>query len=80
MSSSVPMSFGYVLIATAHEQARKKMKSAEIDIQSSQMQCPRCRAAMQLVRHIDLRGLPNIYIYYCSGCQHVETVKEERAA
>ena len=35
---------------------------------------------MQLVRHIDLRGLPNIYVYYCSSCQYVETVKQERVA
>jgi hypothetical protein len=56
------------------------MKSVEVDIQSSQVQCPCCGAAIRLVRHIDLRGLPDIYIYYCNGCQHVETVKEERAA
>ena len=35
---------------------------------------------MQLVRHIDLKGLPDIYIFYCNRCQNVETVKEERAA
>jgi predicted nucleic acid-binding Zn ribbon protein len=48
--------------------------------QSRQVQCPRCKAAMQLVRHIDLKGLPEIYIFYCNGCQNVETVKEEKAA
>ena len=31
-------------------------------------------------RHIDLKGMPDIYIFYCNGCQHVETVKEERVA
>ncbi len=58
----------------------KKMKLVETQIQSSQVHCPHCKAAMQLVRHIDLKGMPDIYIFYCSSCQHVETVKEERAA
>jgi hypothetical protein len=35
---------------------------------------------MRLVRRIDLNGLPNIHVFYCKECQHVETVKEERAA
>ena len=35
---------------------------------------------MQFVRRIDLNELPNIHIFYCKECQHVETVKEERAA
>ena len=56
------------------------MKLLEPQVQSSQVQCPCCKAAMQLVRHIDLKGMPDIYIFYCNGCQHVETVKEERAA
>ena len=56
------------------------MKPVEIQIQFSQAQCPRCKAAMQLVRHIDLKGMPDIYIFYCNSCKHVETVKEERAA
>ena len=54
------------------------MKPAEIHIQSNQVQCPRCKTAMQLVRHIDLKGMPDIYIFYCNSCQHVETVNEER--
>jgi hypothetical protein len=58
----------------------EKMKPVEIRFPSSQVQCPHCKAAMQLVRHIDLKGMPDIYIFYCNGCQHVETVKEERAA
>ena len=57
-----------------------KMKPVEIRFPSSQVQCPHCKAAMQLVRHIDLKGMPDIYIFYCNSCQHVETVKEERAA
>jgi hypothetical protein len=35
---------------------------------------------MGLVRHLDLKDLPEIYIFYCSRCQHAETVKLERAA
>ena len=42
------------------------MKLVEPQIQSSPVQCPRCKAAMQLVCH--------------NSCQHIETVKEERAA
>jgi transposase-like protein len=56
------------------------MKPVKTQIQSSDVQCPRCKAPMQLVRQIDLKGLPDIYIFYCSSCQHVETVKEGRAA
>jgi len=56
------------------------MKPVETQTQSSQVQCPCCKVAMQFVRHIDLKGLPDIYIFYCNRCQHVETVKEERAA
>ena len=56
------------------------MKPVETQIRPSQMQCPHCKAAMQLVRRIDLKRLPDIYIFYCNGCHHVETVKEERAA
>jgi hypothetical protein len=35
---------------------------------------------MPLVRRIDLKGMPEIYIFYCSRCQHAETVKQERAS
>jgi hypothetical protein len=35
---------------------------------------------MRLVRHLDLKDVPEIYIFYCSHCQHAETVKQERAA
>ena len=56
------------------------MKLVETQIQSSQVQCPSCKAAMQLVRRIDLKGMPDIYIFYCNSCHHVETVKEEKAA
>jgi hypothetical protein len=33
---------------------------------------------MSLVRRIDLKEMPEIYIFYCSRCQHAETVKQER--
>jgi transposase-like protein len=56
------------------------MKPVETQLQSTQVQCPRCKAAMHLVRHIDLKGMPNIYIFYCDSCQHVDTIKEKRAA
>jgi hypothetical protein len=37
---------------------------------------PPLPGTMQLVRHINLRELPDIYVfYYCPRCQHVETVK-----
>ncbi len=48
--------------------------------QSPEVQCPHCRVAMRLVRHIDLTGVPNINVFYCQRCQHVETVKEKKAA
>jgi hypothetical protein len=36
---------------------------------------------MQLVRYIEhLKELPDFYIFYCTRCRHVETVKHERAA
>jgi hypothetical protein len=35
---------------------------------------------MGLVRRLDLKDMPEIYIFYCSRCQHAETVKQERAA
>jgi len=34
---------------------------------------------MRLVRHLDLKELPEIFLFYCSRCQHVETVKQARA-
>jgi hypothetical protein len=43
--------------------------------------CPHCGAAMQHVRTIaHLRDLPEIQIFYCAPCQHVETTKLKRAA
>jgi transcription elongation factor Elf1 len=42
--------------------------------------CPHCHGTMGLVRHLELKDMPEIYIFYCSRCQHAETVKQERAA
>ena len=44
--------------------------------------CPHCDGSMPLVRRIDLnlKEIPEIYIFYCSRCQHAETVKHERTA
>jgi C4-type Zn-finger protein len=47
--------------------------------QTATVRCPACQGAMQCVRHIDLKGIPEIYVFYCSTCQHVETVKQGRA-
>jgi transcription elongation factor Elf1 len=44
------------------------------------VQCPHCNGTMGLVRHLDHKDVPEIYIFYCSRCQHAETVKQERAA
>ena len=33
---------------------------------------------MRLMRHIDLTGMPSIYVFYCQGCQYVETVKRKK--
>jgi hypothetical protein len=49
-------------------------------IQAVTLERPYCKGTMQLVRHLDLRELPDIFVYYCSRCQHVETVMQERAA
>jgi hypothetical protein len=35
---------------------------------------------MDLVHQLDLKDMPEICIFYCSGCQNTETVKLERAA
>jgi hypothetical protein len=69
-----------ILAKAAVSRSVRKMKLLEPQVQSGEVQCPCCKAAMQLVRHIDLKGLPDIYFFYCNGCQHVETVTEDRAA
>jgi hypothetical protein len=35
---------------------------------------------MRLARYLDLKEMPEIYVFYCSHCQHGETVTQERAA
>jgi hypothetical protein len=34
---------------------------------------------MGLVHQLDLEGMPEIYIFYCTSCQLAQTVKQERA-
>jgi len=48
--------------------------------QSTILQCTHCHETMQLVRHIDITELPEIFVFYCSACQRAETVKQDRAA
>jgi len=66
--------------AVHFEKAESGMKAVVIHAQSPDVHCPNCRVAMQLIRRIDLAEMPNIYVFYCQGCQYVETVKEEKAA
>jgi hypothetical protein len=35
---------------------------------------------MDLAHQLDLKDMPEIYIFYCAGCRLAETVKQERAA
>ncbi len=41
----------------------------------TELKCPQCNGTMPLVRRIDLKDMPEIYIFYCSRCQHAESVK-----
>jgi hypothetical protein len=45
---------------------------------TTELKCPHCEGTMPLVRRIDLEEMPEIHIFYCSRCQHAETVKRER--
>jgi hypothetical protein len=43
--------------------------------------CPCCRDPMRLVRTIPkLGGLPELRVFLCERCSHVETIEQERAA
>jgi hypothetical protein len=44
------------------------------------LRCPHCCGTMGLFHQLDLKDMPEIYIFYCSGCQNTETVKQERTA
>ena len=55
-----------------------KFKFSVTGAQSTDLPCPHCHGTMRLVRHLDLKEMPEIYLFYCSRCQHVETVKQER--
>jgi hypothetical protein len=48
--------------------------------QSTERPCPHCHSTMRLVRYLDLKEIPEIYVFYCSRCQHGETVTQGRAA
>jgi hypothetical protein len=48
--------------------------------QSTDLLCSHCDSIMRLVRRLDLKEMPEIYFFYCSRCQHVETLKQERVA
>jgi len=48
-----------------------KFKFSVTGAQSTDLPCPHWR-------HLDLKEMPEIYLFYCSRCQHVETVKQER--
>jgi hypothetical protein len=48
--------------------------------QSTERPCPHCQSTLRLVRHLDLKEIPEIYVFYCSRCQHGETVTQGRAA
>jgi hypothetical protein len=52
----------------------------DVQTQPPTARCPCCRGTMKLVRHLTLEALPDIYIYYCKACRHVENIKQERAA
>jgi hypothetical protein len=47
-------------------------------VHTTELTCPHCDGTMPLVRRIDLKEMPEIYIFYCSRCQRAETVKQER--
>jgi hypothetical protein len=46
--------------------------------QSTLLQCPHCHD-LQLVRHIDIKELPEIFVFYCLTCQHAEARSNKNA-
>jgi Type ISP C-terminal specificity domain len=46
------------------------MNPVVMHAKSLEVQCPHCRVAMRLIRHIDLTGMPNIYVFYCQRYWH----------
>ena len=46
----------------------------------TELTCPHCDGTMSLVRRVDLKEMPEIYIFYCLRCQHAETVKQQPTA
>jgi hypothetical protein len=49
-------------------------------LQTMTARCPPCHGKMQLVRHISLADMPDLYVFYCQRCQHAETIKQEPSA
>jgi uncharacterized Zn finger protein len=46
--------------------------------QQSEQSCPRCQAQMRRVRAVPkLDNLPELIVYRCNKCGHVETVEHE---
>jgi hypothetical protein len=43
------------------------MKTAETQVRSLDVQCPHCRVTMRLMRHINLTGMPGIYVFYTAN-------------
>jgi hypothetical protein len=45
---------------------------------TTELKCPHCDGTRPLARRIEPKEMAEIYIFYCSRCQHAETVKQER--
>jgi len=51
------------------------MKQSQV--QPVTARCPHCHGQMQLLRHITLADMPDLYVFYCSRCQCAETIKQK---
>jgi hypothetical protein len=69
-----------VSIVAIRRTSSRSASNLPVIIASTTLPCPHCQGVMGLVRHLDLKEMPEIYIFYCSRCQHAETVKQERVA
>jgi hypothetical protein len=50
------------------------------ELQTVTARCQHCRGKMQVVRHIRLADMPDLYVFYCVPCQYAETIKQEPSA
>jgi hypothetical protein len=48
------------------------------ELQTVTARCPHCCGKMQLVRHITLAEMPDLYVFYCARC-NAETIKSDPA-